>query len=60
MSKSLALKIFAVPPSSSPIERVFSHANFATRLHRNRTEFQLLNDQLFTYINGHLNSDLFS
>lgn len=49
--KQLAFKIFSVPATSAPIERVFSQAGLATQKHRNRTKFDLLNAQLMNYLN---------
>ena len=56
--KELAMKIFAIPLTSAPIERVFSHVGFATRLHRSNTELELLESQLMAYINGYLKKDV--
>uniref|UniRef100_A0A915DKQ3 HAT C-terminal dimerisation domain-containing protein n=1 Tax=Ditylenchus dipsaci TaxID=166011 RepID=A0A915DKQ3_9BILA len=47
----LALEVLSVPATSAPVERIFSQAGLATRSHRNRTEFSLLNSQLLVYCN---------
>ena len=52
------MKIFAIPPTSAPIERVFSQGGFATRLHRSNTQLELLESQLMVYINGYLKKDV--
>lgn len=49
--KKLSFKLFAIPATSAPIERVFSQAGLATHRHRNRTKINLLNSQLINYLN---------
>jgi hAT family C-terminal dimerisation region len=52
--KTLAFEIFSVPASSAPIERIFSHASFATARHRSNTKTKHLNNQLMIYLNRQL------
>uniref|UniRef100_A0A915E6J3 Uncharacterized protein n=1 Tax=Ditylenchus dipsaci TaxID=166011 RepID=A0A915E6J3_9BILA len=50
----LALKVLSVLISSALIERILSQAGLATASHRNRTDFDLLNSQLFIFCNRHI------
>uniref|UniRef100_A0A915DJT9 HAT C-terminal dimerisation domain-containing protein n=1 Tax=Ditylenchus dipsaci TaxID=166011 RepID=A0A915DJT9_9BILA len=47
----LAMEVLAIPATSASIERIFSQAGLATSKQRNRTEFELLNSQIFVYCN---------
>uniref|UniRef100_A0A914I0Q3 HAT C-terminal dimerisation domain-containing protein n=1 Tax=Globodera rostochiensis TaxID=31243 RepID=A0A914I0Q3_GLORO len=58
--KELAFKIFAIPATAAPIERVWSKAGSATVHQRSLTKYELLNDQLIVYVNEYLNPQLFS
>uniref|UniRef100_A0A915D706 Transposase n=1 Tax=Ditylenchus dipsaci TaxID=166011 RepID=A0A915D706_9BILA len=49
----LALKILAITGTNTPVVRVFSQCGLATERHRNRTDFQLLDSQLFVYLNSY-------
>uniref|UniRef100_A0A914HJH4 HAT C-terminal dimerisation domain-containing protein n=1 Tax=Globodera rostochiensis TaxID=31243 RepID=A0A914HJH4_GLORO len=57
--KELAFKIFAIPATAAPIERVWSKAGSATVHQRSLTKYELLNDQLIVYVNEYLNPQLF-
>lgn len=53
-----AMTVLCVPASSSPIERVFSHAGYICRPHRSKMSYRTLQCLIFLKVNANLLSTL--